>query len=163
MTLRRSRAFIALPLLLVLTALLALVFMLADAAPLSHAAPAHQSDTTGGPMSVRWGFYITYNPNSWTSLQANAKYLNYVSPWFYNLNPAGQVTGKDRPEVSALLKSVGAKSLPMLKNTPEYNDLTAILTDTNKQTAIINQIDDLITANNYDGITIDFEAVNASD
>src|SRR6476619_463731 len=151
MNLVHSRAFLPLSFLMLL---LAVAFLSVDAVPFAHAAPPRQSDTTGGPMSVRWGFYITYNPNSWTSLQANAKYLNYVSPWFHNLNPAAQVTGKDRPEVSALIKSVGAKSLPMLKNTPEYNDLTAILTDTNKQTAIINQIDDLITANSYDGITI---------
>src|SRR5438045_1823068 len=71
---------------------------------------------SGQPLPVRWGFYITYNPNSWTDLQANARYLNYVSPWFYNLNAAGQVTGNDQPQVAALLRQVGAKSLPMLKN-----------------------------------------------
>ena len=97
------------------------------------------------------------------SLQANAARLNYVSPWFYNLDANGQITGRDRPEVGALLKQVGAKNLPMLKNTPTYNDFTAILTDTNKQTSIISQIDDLIAANGYDGITIDFEALNGSD
>jgi spore germination protein len=115
------------------------------------------------PGSVRWGFYITYNPNSWVSLQANASRLNYVSPWFYNLGEGGQITGKDRPEVGALLKQVGAKNLPMLKNTPTYDDFTAILTDTNKQAFVISQIDSLITANGYDGITIDFEALNGSD
>src|SRR5438876_1191842 len=43
------------------------------------------------PLNVRWGFYITYNPNSWVSLQANAQNLNYVSPWFYNLSADAQV------------------------------------------------------------------------
>src|SRR4051812_458785 len=73
----------------------------------AHASPqgANQKAKLQTPNSaVRWGFYITYNPNSWVSLQANASHLNYVSPWFYNLAAGGQITGKDRPEVSALLR-----------------------------------------------------------
>ena len=112
---------------------------------------------------VRWGFYITYNPNSWTSLQANAQYLNYVSPWFYNLNAAGQVTGKDQAQVSSLIRQVGAKDLPMLKNTPQYNDFTAIISDPNRQRSVVNQINSLLSSNGYDGITIDFEGINAAD
>src|SRR3954452_22714725 len=111
-------------------------------------------------MDVRWGFYVTYNPNSWTSLQANAGYLNYVSPWFYYLDAAGQVTGKDQPQVGALLRQVGARSLPMLKNDATYNNFTPIITDTVKQDAIVSQIDAIIGANGYDGITIDFEGLN---
>ena len=118
---------------------------------------------SGTRLPVRWGFYITYNPNSWTSLQANAKNLNYVSPWFYYVNKEGQVTGKDDPKVSRLLREVGAKNLPMVQNSAQYNDFTSVLTDTNKQVAIIDQLDALVTANGYDGITIDFEWVNAAD
>ncbi|MFL5733798.1 MAG: glycosyl hydrolase family 18 protein [Chloroflexia bacterium] len=114
-------------------------------------------------MDVRWGFYVTYNPNSWTSLQANAGYLNYVSPWFYYLDAAGQVTGKDQPQVGALLRQVGARSLPMLKNDATYNNFTPIITDTVKQDAIVSQIDAIIGANGYDGITIDFEGLNGVD
>ncbi len=125
----------------------------------SASSPAEEAQA----MDVRWGFYVTYNPNSLASLQANARSLNYVSSWFFNVNSAAQITGQDRPEVSALLTSVGAKNLPLLKNSATYNDFTAILTDTTKQLSIINQIDVLVQANNYDGITIDFEGVNATD
>src|SRR5205823_232869 len=38
-----------------------------------------------------------------------------------------------------------------------------ILTDTNKQISIVNQVDALIAANGYDGITIDFEGLNGTD
>jgi spore germination protein YaaH len=114
-------------------------------------------------MDVRWGFYITYNPNSWASLQANAQHLNYVSPWFYNLDATGHITGTDRPAVTALLRKSRVKSLPMIKNVPTYDAFTAIMTDTLKQESIVNEIDTLITANGYDGVTIDFEGVNAAD
>jgi spore germination protein YaaH len=123
----------------------------------------HAARPSGEPLPVRWGFYITYNPNSFTSLQANARYLNYVSPWLFNLNAAGQITGKDQPQVAALLHQVGAKSLPMLKNSPQYNDFTPLIADPAKQDAIIAQIDSLISTYSYDGITIDFEGVNAAD
>ncbi|MDQ6693202.1 MAG: glycosyl hydrolase family 18 protein [Chloroflexota bacterium] len=112
---------------------------------------------------VRWGFYVTYNPNSLVSLQANIKSLNYVSPWFYYLNAAGQVTGDAQSQVNTLLRRNGVKSLPMIKNTPQYNDFTSVLSDTTKQLSVIDQIDNLVSANSYDGITIDFEGLNPAD
>src|SRR5437660_10629526 len=114
-------------LLVVLFFVLVLVNLLLRQQGVAASKPASQA------LSVRWGFYVTYNPNSWASLQVNAHYLNYVSPWFYDLNAAGQITGRDQPQVGALLRQVGAKSLPMIKNTPQYDDFTAVLTDTNKQ------------------------------
>lgn len=114
-------------------------------------------------FGVRWAFYITYNPNSWDSLQANASNLNYVSPWFYTINAMGAVTGRDQPQVGSLLRRVGAMNLPLLKNTPTYNDFSAILGDPNKQQIIVNSIDAFISSYNYDGITIDFEGLNPSD
>jgi spore germination protein len=118
---------------------------------------------TQNQIDVRWGFYITYNPNSWVSLQANASNLNYVSPWFYNVEASGQVSGRDRTEVTTLLRQVKVKSLPMLKNVPTYDSFTAILTDTNKQVSLVNQIDVLVRDYDYAGITIDFEGLNATD
>ncbi len=119
--------------------------------------------TTRQMASVRWGFYITYNPNSLTSLRANVSSLNYVSPWYFNVDPAGQVSGREQATANALIRNAGAKILPMVKNTPQYNDFTAILTDTVKQDAMVAQIDGIVTAGSYDGITIDFEGLNASD
>jgi spore germination protein YaaH len=112
---------------------------------------------------VRWGFYVVYNPNSWESLRVNAKHLNYVSPYYYYLHKEGKVTGNAQPHVDNLLKQVGAKNLPMIQNVPQYNDFSAILTDTNKQISIIDQLDTIVTQGGYDGITIDFEGINATD
>jgi spore germination protein len=128
------------------------------------AAPAQGPLAAPGGVAVRWGFYITYNPNSLQSLQANARYLTHVSPWFYSLNASAQVMGNDQANVSQIIRSAGAKNLPMLKNTgAEYDIFTGIMSDTNKVNSIVDQIDALITANNYDGITIDFEALNPQD
>ncbi len=121
------------------------------------------SAATGG-VGIRWGFYITYNPNSLESLRANVQKLTHVSPWFYNLNPDGRISGSDQAEVSSLIHSAGAKNLPMLKNTSaEYNDFSGLVNNPDKMNYIVDQIDALVTNNNYDGITLDFEALNATD
>jgi spore germination protein YaaH len=117
-----------------------------------------------GATAIRWGFYVTYNPNSLQSLQSNVNKLNYVSPWYYNLNADGQVTGTDRADVSQLIHGAGAKNLPMIKNSSaEYNVFSAIINDDNKIASIVDSIDALVTTKGYDGITIDFEAINPSD
>lgn len=115
------------------------------------------------PLPVRWGFYVTYNPNSLVSLQANVANLNYVSPWYYYVDATGQVTGDGQATANAVIRRAGAKSLPMVKNTPQYNDFTAIITDTLKQDSMVTQIDRIVSAGGYDGITIDFEGLNAGD
>jgi spore germination protein YaaH len=114
-------------------------------------------------QEVRWGFYVTYNPNSWASLQANAKHLNYVSPWFYNVSKEGLVTGRDQPHVTYLLRSMKIKNLPMVQNSAQYNDFSALLSDEARRATIITSIETLIAAYNYDGITIDFEGINPTD
>src|SRR5215210_241172 len=85
---------------------------------------------TPSKYGVRWGFYVSYNANSWESLKVNAKHLNYVSPYYYYLHKEGKVTGNAQAHVDTLLKQVGAKNLPMIQNVPQYNDFSAILTDT---------------------------------
>ncbi|HYP19736.1 MAG TPA: glycosyl hydrolase family 18 protein [Chloroflexia bacterium] len=121
------------------------------------------AEAAQGSAPVRWAFYVTYNPNSLVSLQANVHNLNYVSPWFYTVNMTGTVGGKDQAAASALIRNAGAKTLPMLQNTAQYNAFSPVLTDTLKQQSLVNQIDSIVTANNYDGITIDFEGLNPSD
>ncbi len=136
------------------TAISAVAIYSAGAAPLSQT----------GAAAIRWGFYVTYNPNSLVSLQANVSKLNYVSPWYYNLNSTGQVTGSDQANVTTLIKNAGVKILPMLKNSgAEYEVLSNIIGDDAHVASIVDSIDALVTTNGYDGITIDFEAVNPSD
>ena len=117
-----------------------------------------------GGVAIRWGFYITYNPNSLQSLQANVHNLTHVSPWFYNLKADGTITGNDQGNVSSLIKGNGVKELPMIKNTSaEYNDFSALVGDPVKVNAIVDQIDAIVSNNGYDGITLDFEALNPAD
>ncbi|MDQ5824135.1 MAG: glycosyl hydrolase family 18 protein [Chloroflexota bacterium] len=114
-------------------------------------------------VAVRWAFYVTHNPNSLVSLRANVQHLNYVSPFYYTVNMTGTVAGRDRADASTLIRNAGAKSLPMVQNTAQYNAFSPVLSDTLKRDFLVEQIDTIVTANNYDGITIDFEGLNPTD
>jgi spore germination protein len=140
--------------------LLAMLLLMGHGGGLSQAADAPVVPMASG---IRWGFYVTYSANSWASLQANVKNLNHVSPWLYYLNKEGKVTGKDDARVSSLLREVKVRNLPMIKNDATYNDFSEVMTNTNKMLAIVDQLDNIVTENHYDGITIDFEGLNPFD
>jgi len=114
-------------------------------------------------VGIRWGFYVTYNPNSLESLQAHADQLNYVSSWFYNVDGNGVVSGTAQGVVNDLLRAKGIKNLPLVKNRNGYQNFHSVLLDPVKRNAVIAQLRNLVLQNGYDGITIDFEAITASD
>ena len=158
---RKTILFLALPALL--TAAIGYLIGTSPAA-LVQASAVQAATPTPQASGVRWAFYVTYSDNSWTSLQGGVKNLTHVSPWLYYLNKDGQVTGKDEARVSSLLRSSKVKNLPMVKNGgAEYNDFTAVMTDTVRQLAVVDQLEAIVVNNGYDGITIDFEGLNATD
>ncbi|HUS16428.1 MAG TPA: glycosyl hydrolase family 18 protein, partial [Chloroflexia bacterium] len=126
-------------------------------------APLANPTRAQAALGVRWGFYVTYNPNSLVSLQAHADQLNYVSPWFYNLNGNGTVTGSLQPVVNDLLKAKGIKNLPMIRNTATYQGFHEVLFNPAIRTSVITQLHNLVIRDGYDGITIDFEGINPAD
>ncbi len=139
--------------------LAALVLLLATAvlAPWNSPTPAQAAS------AIRWGFYVTYNPNSLVSLQAHADQLNYVSPWFYSVNGQGSVSGSAQPVVNDLLRAKRIKNLPMIRNSSSNANFHNALLDPAIRNSIIAQLRTLVQQNGYDGITIDFEAISPSD
>ena len=126
-------------------------------APWNRPAPAQAA------LAIRWGFYVTYNPNSLVSLQAHADQLNYVSPWFYSVNGAGSVTGSAQPVVNDLLRAKGIKNLPMIRNSNGNANFHNALLDPAIRNSMVAQLHTLVQQNGYDGITIDFEAISPGD
>ncbi|MGI8589199.1 MAG: glycosyl hydrolase family 18 protein [Chloroflexia bacterium] len=125
--------------------------------------PLTLSPAAAAALSVRWAFYVTYNPNSLVSLQAHADQLNYVSPWFYTVDGNGSVNGTAQPAVNDLLRARSIKNLPMVRNSAGYSIFHDVLRDPAKRDSIIAQLRNLVLDNGYDGITIDFEAINGGD
>ncbi|MDI3339740.1 MAG: glycosyl hydrolase family 18 protein [Sphaerobacter sp.] len=115
------------------------------------------------PTTVRWGYYITYDATSLASLRAQVGQLDIVSPYFYHLKADGTIEDFSQAEALAVMRKAGVAIVPMIKNVPRWDDFHNTMATPEQRDAIVERIVDLVTRNNYDGIHIDFEAVNGSD
>ncbi len=117
----------------------------------------------GGPPLIRWAYWVAYDPASTASLQANINELDYVSPEYFNMYGNGEVQGADVPAISSLVRSAGAKLVPLVHNGAKQEEFSPVLNDPAvRQKAIANLVN-LTTQNNYDGIHIDFENIYDAD
>ena len=111
---------------------------------------------------VRWGYYVRQQ-TSLDSLKQNIQNLDAISPYYFVLGKSGQISGSDQPEVTNLAKSRGVKVLPMLQNSAELDEFHPLISNPEQVKSLIDQIDNLVWANGYDGFHIDFENLNAED
>jgi len=112
---------------------------------------------------LRWGYYVTYDSGSLVSMQANIDQLDIVAPYFYHVTPSGTIKEFDEPETTAYLKEQGVLVLPIIQNESRWDDFRATVETAEKRAAIIDRIVQLVETKGYDGIHIDFEAINAED
>lgn len=112
---------------------------------------------------IRWGYYVSHDPNSKTSLQQNIGSLDYVSPFWYSIDEEGNIGGSDEPSVTDLLRSKGVKNLPTIKNSAQNANFHRVLADPTTRERAISNILNLVVGKNYDGINIDFEWVDPAD
>ncbi|MCL5257557.1 MAG: glycosyl hydrolase family 18 protein [Chloroflexi bacterium] len=125
------------------------------------ALPAGKAEAA--PAMLRWGYAVTYDPTSEASLKANINKLDIVAPYFYHVSSEGTVSGDSDNSMIDIARSHGVKIVPMIANTARYDDLHALLSNKTKVDSVINQLADLVVSKGYDGIHIDFEAVNSGD
>ena len=111
-----------------------------------------------------WGYYVTYADDSLESLQENVDQLDVVAPYYYHLTPNGSLKEFDEPETTAYIRSnSSAKILPIVQNEPRWDDFTKTMKTGEKRQAFVDLLLDLVERKQYDGIHIDFEAINAAD
>ncbi|HEY8599891.1 MAG TPA: glycosyl hydrolase family 18 protein [Thermomicrobiales bacterium] len=148
----RSRAF----------RLLLILLVIAAAAPLVPSPDGMPSASAAG--TIRWGYYVTYNPDSLASLKANAANLTHVSPYYYSLKADGTIdTRNEQAETTAFLRARGIKILPMISTNAQYDAFHALIDTPEKQDRLVAALVTLVTTKNYDGIQIDFEGLNPTD
>jgi spore germination protein len=113
--------------------------------------------------AIRWGYYVTYDRTSLTSLQAHVGQLDIVSPYFYHLTPAGTIKAFDEPATTRLLKDNGVKVVPLIQNESRWEAFRTTIETTEKRDAIVHLLFALVRDKGYDGIHIDFEGVREQD
>ncbi|TAK30017.1 MAG: peptidoglycan hydrolase [Chloroflexota bacterium] len=116
---------------------------------------------TVGP--IRWGYYVDYARSSWETLQAHVGDLDMVSAYYYKIDGAGQISGEDDSRATALVKSAGIPLLPMIQNSDRYDQFSPVLQDPTLRRQTIDDLTALVVNRGYDGIHIDFEALNGAD
>ncbi|MEK7214876.1 MAG: glycosyl hydrolase family 18 protein, partial [Chloroflexota bacterium] len=132
--------------------------------------PARAAGIENRVGKVRWGYYVPYAANSFDSLKANVDALNYLSPYWYQIDAAGnliasgaEVGERNKEAVVQLARSKGVKVLPMIKNSSTYAAFTPVLAEGAVRRKAVDRIVQEVQANNFDGIHIDFEGINAED
>lgn len=127
--------------------------------PLLRATPAASAAGT-----IRWGYYVTYNPDSLASLKANIAHLTHVSPYYYSLKPDGTIDARnEQPETTAFLRANGVKILPMISTNAQHDAFHVLLDTPEEQDRLVAALVALVATKGYDGIQIDFEGLNPAD
>jgi spore germination protein len=114
--------------------------------------------------TIRWGYYVYYDKTtSFESLRRNVGQLDIVTPYFYHLTPNGSIKSMVQPDVLEFLRTSGVKIVPLIQNEARWNDFTKNIDTPEKRDDIVHKLFALVRDNGYDGIQIDFEAVNEAD
>ena len=122
----------------------------------------HERARAASPTKT-WGFYVTYDPASRQSLLAHLDQLNTVVPSYYQLVGSQTIAGTDDPQLDATIRTAGLGLLPLVGNRDRYAALSSTLDDPTRRAEAIAAIVALPDRYAYDGVTLDFEGVNASD
>jgi spore germination protein len=126
-------------------------------------APSLVQDASAYPTRIRWGYYVPWDATSLTSLQQQVHNLDVVSPYLYQVQSDGTINTFNAAAAIGVMRESGVKIVPMVTNSPRWNDFTKVLEDEDLRADIIDRLVNLVETNDWDGIHIDFEAVNASD
>jgi peptidoglycan-N-acetylglucosamine deacetylase len=116
------------------------------------------------PCAIRAAFYVTWNEQSFTSLQSNVNKLNLVLPEWMFIDPAADtlITAIDNRGL-AVMKNAGVNIMPMLSNFSTTDkkfhgeSIHRILNSKAKQEKLIAEIIAFLSKNNLQGINVDFE------
>ena len=124
------------------------------------------------PCGIRSAFYVTWNNNSFVSLQRNIHKLNLVIPEWIFIDPkADTLITRIDDKGYAVMKSAGVNIIPILSNfypADKPGDSTKdkrfhgesvhrIITNPQKRERLIRSLMAILEKNKFQGVNIDFE------
>ena len=104
------------------------------------------------------GHYVSNDPASWASLQAQAHLIDVVAAQWVTVDPCGQLGSSDDQTLKAFAHSRGIQVLPSLVTFSGWLN-HRILTDDEISASVISQIVDYVVEEGYDGFDLDLEGV----
>ncbi|MCS6800757.1 MAG: glycosyl hydrolase family 18 protein [Chloroflexota bacterium] len=116
------------------------------------------------PAPIRRFMYMhVYTAETMHALRQRISQLDAVSPVYFTVEEDGEVSGRDRPEVSAIVKRAGVRLIPLVNNRPRYEKFSPVLMTPARRAKVIDRLVELVRDHDYDGLNIDFEALEPSD
>ena len=112
---------------------------------------------------LRWGYHVTWDDASHVSAVSHANMLDVVSPYWYHLTPNGSIKAFPQADVYADLRAQGIMVVPLIQNESKWDEFRTTIETPAKRDAIVASLVQLVETQQYDGIQIDFEGVNAAD
>ena len=114
------------------------------------------------PAGIRASFYVSWDPESLTSLRQNISHLNVIFPEWFSIDPnADTLVSKIDTAALNLMNKASIKVLPMLTNNFGQvfrgDVVHRIFSDNAKKERLINDIIKALKKDSLDGINIDFE------
>jgi spore germination protein len=108
------------------------------------------------------GYYGPGDPNSWTSLQANAQQIDLIAGHWLTIDPCGSLTTRDDQTLKQFARANGIRIFPSLLTLSGWLN-HRLLTEEPVAAHSLQQIVDYVMAEDYDGFDLDLEAVEAAD
>lgn len=116
-----------------------------------------------GKINMAWHQVTTKDANSTVSdVISNTKGLNVISPtWFYLNDNEGNLMNLSDADYVEYCHEKGIEVWALVSNLENENvDSTEVLTHTSKRTNVVNQLIAAAIQYNFDGINVDFEALD---
>ena len=142
---------------------LVLGLLLAVILPISAVAlPANAPPPQASPGRRVLGYYGPGDPNSWTSLQANAQQIDIIAGHWLTIDACGNLTTRDDQTLKQFAQANGIRIFPSLLTLSGWLN-HRLLPDEAVTAHSSQQIVDYVMAEGYDGFDLDIEAVEATD
>ncbi len=128
-------------------------------------APARHAEVPGpqpGASRQVLGYYVPYDPASWTSLQENATAIDIVGAQWVTIDPCGNLSSRDDQTLKQFARANRIRVFPSLLTSSGWLN-HQLLTDQAVAARALQQIVDYVMAEGYDGFDLDLEAIDAPD
>jgi cellulose synthase/poly-beta-1,6-N-acetylglucosamine synthase-like glycosyltransferase/spore germination protein YaaH/peptidoglycan/xylan/chitin deacetylase (PgdA/CDA1 family) len=116
------------------------------------------------PCGIRAAFYVTWNNNSFVSLQRNIHKLNLVIPEWLFIDPkADTIITRIDAKGYAVMKNAGVNIIPILSNVYSGDQkfhgepVHRIITNPQKRERLIRSLISILEKNKLQGVNVDFE------
>lgn len=140
-------------LLIATASVLLLFYQSADQPAVAEGATAHEY----------WAFYVSYDPESRTSLIQHLSQIDVVVPNYFGIEGDGTLVDSDDPAIDALIVKDKKRLLPLVQNRVRYADLSPVLSNADIRKQVVGRIVTATARHGYDGITLDLEGVLPAD